>query len=475
MTNNEIVQKLWNLCNVLRDDGITYHEYVTELTYMLFLKMACELGTEEEIQIPEAYRWKTLVAYEGIALKNHYQQALLDLGKELGQLGIIYRNAQTRIEEPANLKKLFSEIDKIDWYSVDKEDLGDLYEGLLEKNASEKKSGAGQYFTPRVLIDAIVRMIKPELGETIYDPAAGTLGFIIEADKYLRNISQDYYGTAENPISEELSQKYKKVFSACELVQDTHRLGSMNALLHGIEGNFLQGDTLSEFGKQFSHFDIILSNPPFGTKKGGERATRDDLVYATSNKQLNFLEVIYRSLNVTGKARAAVVVPDNVLFEGGVGKEIRQDLLNKCNVHTILRLPTGIFYSQGVKTNVLFFTRGTSDTNNTKEIWYYDLRTNMPSFGKTNPLSKEHFEEFERSFEKREEKETLERWTLVSMEEIMKKEYSLDLGLIQDESVIDSENLPNPIVTAQASIDKLEEAVDLLKSVIHELTLCEQE
>ena len=186
MTNNEIVQKLWNLCNVLRDDGITYHEYVTELTYMLFLKMACELGTEEEIQIPEAYRWKTLVAYEGIALKNHYQQALLDLGKELGQLGIIYRNAQTRIEEPANLKKLFSEIDKIDWYSVDKEDLGDLYEGLLEKNASEKKSGAGQYFTPRVLIDAIVRMIKPELGETIYDPAAGTLGFIIEADKYHR-------------------------------------------------------------------------------------------------------------------------------------------------------------------------------------------------------------------------------------------------------------------------------------------------
>ncbi|KID49102.1 hypothetical protein C095_06635 [Fusobacterium necrophorum subsp. funduliforme B35] len=214
----------------------------------------------------------------------------------------------------------------------------------------------------------------------------------------------------------------------------------MNALLHGIEGNFLQGDTLSEFGKQFSHFDIILSNPPFGTKKGGERATRDDLVYATSNKQLNFLEVIYRSLNVTGKARAAVVVPDNVLFEGGVGKEIRQDLLNKCNVHTILRLPTGIFYSQGVKTNVLFFTRGTSDTNNTKEIWYYDLRTNMPSFGKTSPLSKEHFEEFERSFEKREEKETLERWTLVSMEEIVKKEYSLDLGLIKDESVIDSEN-----------------------------------
>lgn len=475
MTNNEIVQKFWNLCNVLRDDGITYHEYVTELTYMLFLKMACELGTEEEIQIPEAYRWKTLVGYEGISLKNNYQQALLDLGKQLGQLGIIYRNAQTRIEEPANLKKLFSEIDKIDWYSVDKEDLGDLYEGLLEKNASEKKSGAGQYFTPRVLIDSIVRMIKPELGETIYDPAAGTLGFIIEADKYLRKISQDYYGTAENPISEEVSQKYKKVFSACELVQDTHRLGMMNALLHGIEGNFLQGDTLSEFGKQFSRFDIILSNPPFGTKKGGERATRDDLVYATSNKQLNFLEVIYRSLNVTGKARAAVVLPDNVLFEGGVGKEIRQDLLNKCNVHTILRLPTGIFYSQGVKTNVLFFTRGTSDTNNTKEIWYYDLRTNMPSFGKTSPLSKEHFEEFERSFEKREEKETLERWTLVSMEDIVKKEYSLDLGLIKDESVIDSEDLPEPVLTAQASIDKLEEAVDLLKSVIHELTLCEQE
>ena len=203
MTNNEIVQKLWNLCNVLRDDGITYHEYVTELTYILFLKMASELGTEESIGIPEEYRWEELIKLEGIELKDKYQRCLLDLGKSSSQLGIIYRNAQTRIAEPANIRKIFAEINKINWYSVDKEDLGDLYEGLLEKNASEKKSGAGQYFTPRVLIDSIVRMIKPDLGEKICDPAGGTFGFIIEADKYLREKYNDYFGTDEREITDE--------------------------------------------------------------------------------------------------------------------------------------------------------------------------------------------------------------------------------------------------------------------------------
>ena len=202
MTSNEVVQKLWNLCNVLRDDGITYHEYVTELTYILFLKMSSELENEEKIGIPLKYRWKELAKLEGIELKNNYQKCLLDLGQIDGKLGIIYRNAQTKIEEPANLKKIFNEINKIDWYSVDKEDLGDLYEGLLEKNASEKKSGAGQYFTPRVLIDSIVRIIKPELGDRICDPAAGTFGFIIEADKYLRRKYDDYFGTKERPVTD---------------------------------------------------------------------------------------------------------------------------------------------------------------------------------------------------------------------------------------------------------------------------------
>ncbi|MEG1872393.1 MAG: class I SAM-dependent DNA methyltransferase, partial [Cetobacterium sp.] len=320
MTNNEIVQKLWNLCNVLRDDGITYHEYVTELTYILFLKMASELDTEKKIGIDNKYTWNELKKLDGIELKKTYQQMLIDLSNKSGSLGIIYRNAQTKIEEPANLKKIFSEIDKIDWYSVDKEDLGDLYEGLLEKNASEKKSGAGQYFTPRVLIDSIVRMTKPEIGERIFDPAGGTFGFIIEADKYLKSKTDNYFTLT----AEQYEFQEKEAFSACELVPDTHRLGVMNALLHGIDSNyFIQGDTLSELGKSLKNYDLILSNPPFGTKKGGERATRDDLMHETSNKQLNFMQIIYNSLKKNGKSRAAVIIPDNVLFEGGVGKDIR--------------------------------------------------------------------------------------------------------------------------------------------------------
>ena len=468
MTNNEIVQKLWNLCNVLRDDGITYHEYVTELTYILFLKMVAEQDNEDTVGVPEEYCWNTLVKLDGLELKNTYQKALIDLGQKGNNLEIIYRNAKTNIEEPANLKKIFSEIDKMDWYSMDKEDFGDLYEGLLEKNASEKKSGAGQYFTPRVLIDAIIKVTKPQLKERICDPASGTLGFIIAANRYIKENNDDYYGVSE----EDFAFQQQKAFSACELVPDTHKLGIMNALLHGVEGNFLQGDTLSATGTQLKNFDLILTNPPFGTKKGGERATRDDLVFASSNKQLNFLEVIYRSLNLTGKARAGVVVPDNVLFEGGIGKDIRQDLLNKCNVHTILRLPTGIFYAQGVKTNVLFFDRAKTDIGNTKEIWFYDLRTNMPNFGKKTPLTEKHFDEFIATFDNEEEKEKLERWTKISIDDIEKKDYSLDLGLIKDESLLDIEALPNPILNTNKTIEKLEEAIDLLKSVVNELKNC---
>ncbi|ATV06407.1 type I restriction-modification system subunit M [Fusobacterium vincentii] len=468
MTNNEIVQKLWNLCNVLRDDGITYHEYVTELTYILFLKMLAEQESEESVGIPEEYRWNNLVKLDGLELKNTYQKALIDLGQKGDNLAIIYRNAKTNIEEPANLKKIFSEIDKMDWYSVDKEDFGDLYEGLLEKNASEKKSGAGQYFTPRVLIDTIVKVTKPKLKERICDPASGTLGFIISANRYIKEKNDDYYGISE----EDYDFQKKEAFSACELVPDTHRLGIMNALLHGVEGNFLQGDTLSATGTQLKNFDLILSNPPFGTKKGGERATRDDLVFSSSNKQLNFLQVIYRSLNLSGKARAGVILPDNVLFESGIGKDIRQDLLSKCNVHTILRLPTGIFYAPGVKTNVLFFDRAKTDIENTKNIWFYDLRTNMPNFGKTTPLTEKYFEEFVSTYDNDEEKEKLERWTKISIDEIIKKDYSLDLGLIKDESLLDIETLPNPILNANETIEKLEEAIDLLKSVVNELKNC---
>ncbi|MDR9792060.1 N-6 DNA methylase [Aeribacillus pallidus] len=470
MNNREIVQKLWNLCNVLRDDGITYHQYVTELTYLLFLKMMKETG--QEYMIPEKYRWDSLVEKDGIALKEHYQQLLLDLGKEENELlKQIYTDATSNIREPKNLEKIIQSTNNLDWYNAKQEGLGDLYEGLLEKNASEVKSGAGQYFTPRVLIDVIVELVNPQPGERCHDPAAGTFGFMIAADRHVRKQTDDYFDLSQEEIE---FQKYK-AFSGVELVRDTHRLAVMNALLHDIHGEILLGDTLSSLGESLKNFDVILTNPPFGTKKGGERATRTDFTFTTSNKQLNFLQHIYRALKANGKARAAVVLPDNVLFEGGVGADIRRDLMDKCNLHTILRLPTGIFYAQGVKTNVLFFNRGTSDVGNTKEVWVYDLRTNMPSFGKRNPLTKEHFEGFIKAYTAEDRSQVKdERWNVFTREEIAKKGDSLDIGLIADESLSVYENLPDPIESAEEAVEKLELAISLLNEVIAELKAVEQ-
>lgn len=470
MNNREIVQKLWNLCNVLRDDGITYHQYVTELTYLLFLKMMKETG--QEYMIPEKYRWDSLVEKDGIELKEHYQQLLLDLGKEENELlKQIYTDATSNIREPKNLEKIIQSTNNLDWYNAKQEGLGDLYEGLLEKNASEVKSGAGQYFTPRVLIDVIVELVNPEPGERCHDPAAGTFGFMIAADRHVRKQTDDYFDLSQEEIE---FQKYK-AFSGVELVRDTHRLAVMNALLHDIHGEILLGDTLSSLGESLKNFDVILTNPPFGTKKGGERATRTDFTFTTSNKQLNFLQHIYRALKANGKARAAVVLPDNVLFEGGVGADIRRDLMDKCNLHTILRLPTGIFYAQGVKTNVLFFNRGTSDVGNTKEVWVYDLRTNMPSFGKRNPLTKEHFEGFIKAYTAEDRSQVKdERWNVFTREEIAKKGDSLDIGLIADESLSVYENLPDPIESAEEAVEKLEIAISLLNEVIAELKAVEQ-
>ncbi|UOE77154.1 N-6 DNA methylase [Parageobacillus thermoglucosidasius] len=470
MNNREIVQKLWNLCNVLRDDGITYHQYVTELTYLLFLKMMKETG--QEYIIPEKYRWDTLVEKDGIELKEHYQQLLLDLGKEENELlKQIYTDATSNIREPKNLEKIIQSINNLDWYNAKQEGLGDLYEGLLEKNASEVKSGAGQYFTPRVLIDVIVELVNPQPGERCHDPAAGTFGFMIAADRHIREQTDDYFDLSQEEIE---FQKYK-AFSGVELVRDTHRLAVMNALLHDIHGEILLGDTLSSLGESLKNYDVILTNPPFGTKKGGERATRTDFTFTTSNKQLNFLQHIYRALKPNGKARAAVIVPDNVLFEDGVGADIRRDLMDKCNLHTILRLPTGIFYAQGVKTNVLFFTRGKTDVGNTKEVWVYDLRTNMPSFGKRNPLTKEHFEGFIKAYTAEDRRQVKdERWNVFTREEIAKKGDSLDIGLIADESLSVYENLPDPIDSAEEAVEKLELAISLLNEVIAELKAVEQ-
>lgn len=466
MNNQEIVSKLWNLCNVLRDDGITYHQYVTELTYILFLKMAKETGTDGTI--PEAYRWEVLVKKQGTELRRFYNELLTHLGEETsGRILQIYAGARSNIDEPKNLEKIILNIDALDWYSAKEEGLGNLYEGLLEKNANEKKSGAGQYFTPRVLINLMTRLIDPQPGERCNDPACGTFGFMIAADRYLKDKTDNYFDLGSQAKQD--FQKYQ-AFSGCELVHDTHRLALMNAMLHDIEGEILLGDTLSNAGKVMKGFDVVLTNPPFGTKKGGERSTRDDLTFPSSNKQLNFLQHIYRSLKADGQARAAVVLPDNILFADGDGASIRADLMDKCNLHTILRLPTGIFYAQGVKTNVLFFTRGKTEKNNTKAVWFYDLRTNMQTFGKTRTLNDEHFADFITAYTATDRNVVNDdRFCCFTREQIAEKNNSLDLGLIRDDSIIDYEDMQDPIESGEEVVAKLEEAVDLIQSVLKEL------
>lgn len=496
MGNQEIVQKLWNLCNVLRDDGITYHQYVTELTYILFLKMMNETGEEENIKnniisfkelrqknedgtitkneqqeyedkkkVAE-YTWDKLVSLSGIELKKYYENIIHLFGKHCsGHIRSIYNNARTNIEEPKNLEKVIRTMNNLDWYSMDEEGFGDLYEGLLEKNANEKKSGAGQYFTPRVLIDVMTRLIEPKLGELCNDPACGTFGFMIAAHRFVSE-NNDMFSLTD----EQYRFQKNRAFTGCELVSDTHRLALMNAMIHGIESEILCADTLSNIGKALNGYDVVLTNPPFGTKKGGERVTRDDFTFPTSNKQLNFLQHIYRSLKSNGKSRAAVVLPDNVLFDERDGAKIREDLMDKCNLNMILRLPTGIFYAQGVKTNVLFFARGKTEKDNTKEVWFYDMRTNMPSFGKTTPLKKEHFANFEKAYlSENRSKIQDDRLSVFTRKEIREKNNSLDLGLIRDDNIFDYEDLEDPIESAEMMIEQLEEAVDLIKSVVKEL------
>lgn len=381
MNNENIVQKVWNLCNILRGDGISYHEYISELTYLLFLKIAEETGTED--LLPEGYRWEDLVAFKGDNLLFHYQKMLTHLGGAGTTKTVqeIYAFPTTVFNHSENLQAVIDGINKIDWHSVSDDGFGQIYEGLLAKNSEDSRSGAGQYFTPRALVDCIVQVMKPQLGERIQDPASGSCGFLISADHLIR---------AENSKSQYHSNP--PVYQGMEIEKGTHRISLMNTFLHRMNANIILGDALTEDCRKLQPADLILANPPFGAKAGSARKGRDDIPFTSTNKQFMFLQHIYLGLKPGG--RAAVVLPDNVLFESGVGKEIRQDLMNKCNLHTILRLPTGIFYAQGVKTNVLFFTRGMKDKGNTKEVWVYDMRVNMPSFGKRTPLGKEHFKGF---------------------------------------------------------------------------------
>lgn len=535
MTHNDIVQKLWNLCDILRDDGINYSNYVTELVLLLFLKMEAET-TDNDIskhKLPEGCRWADLHKLSGIRLMDTYREILLKLSKSDDRLiAAIYTDAQTSLREPRHLEQMVKTLDSLDWFSAQRDGLGDLYEGLLQKNANETKSGAGQYFTPRVLIDSMVRCIKPQVGERVQDPAAGTAGFLIAADSYIKSQTDDLYDLS----AEQANFQRHQAFVGVELVPNTRRLALMNCLLHGMEGDHEGvvhlGNALGEAGSSLPRADVILANPPFGTAKGGEASiTRDDLTYKTSNKQLAFLQHIYRNLKAGG--RAAVVLPDNVLFEAGVGTDVRRDLMNKCNLHTILRLPTGIFYAQGVKTNVLFFTKGTAVNpeqamNCTQHVWVYDLRTNMPSFGKRTPFSPQHLQPFEDvyqyqsnngkpfvrtlskgyfplvleklttqgnfdkltfhyhrsrvegewSFTDNDVEQTLEnsRWRVFSRDWIAEqKGDSLDISWLKDSGSVNAEDLPSPAVLAGEAMAELQGAMAELEALMRAFGECESE
>jgi type I restriction enzyme M protein len=466
----DIVVKLWSFCDVLRDDGITYHQYVTELTYLLFLKMAKETGAERFL--PDKYRWTDLEARTGRDQLLFYRDLLNHLGRAgKGLISQIYANASTSLQQPKHLNKLVTDIDDLDWYCAKTEGLGNLYEGLLEKNASEKKSGAGQYFTPRPLIDCMVDLMQPQAGEIIQDPAAGTCGFLISADRYIKERTDQLFKLSPKKQTTQRSQAYVGV----ELVPDTQRLALMNLMLHDIEGTLHLGDSLSSLGKKLPQAHLILTNPPFGTKKGGGKPSRDDFTYATSNKQLAFLQHIYRGLKPGG--RAAVVLPDNVLFESGLGKDIRTDLMAKCDLHTILRLPTGIFYAQGVKTNVLFFNRGQKDKNNTKYVWIYDARTNAPAFGKRTPFTRKYLKPFETVFGNdplghatRVDQGPNGRWRRFSREDIAQRENSLDLTWLKDDSQIQTDQLLTPEVIAAQIMKKLKSAIEEMNALTVGLT-----
>lgn len=486
MSAQEIANKLWNLCNVLRDDGVTYHQYLNELTYILFLKLSEVKGFKD--QIPEEYQWQVFVK-ETDNLKNfdRYREFLATVGTKTTSDSIkeIYTNASTTLTKPVNFNTLVKAIDKLDWYEEnDRDVMGDIYETLLEKNAGEKKSGAGQYFTPRPLINVMVDLMAPKLAEKWNDPACGTFGFMIAADHYLRE-KYDYLYTLEGKAR---TFQLEDAMSGVELVGDAHRLALMNARLHGMESRIYLGDTLTDLGKNLKGYDGVLANPPFGTKKGGEKPTRDDLTFVSSNKQLNFLQHIYRSLKKDGKARAAVVLPDNVLFEDGDGQRIRKDLLEKCNLHTILRLPTGIFYAAGVKTNVLFFTRGKKEEANTEKVWFYDMRTNMPSYGVRTPFTEKAFADFIIAYTGGIDADAVmkdfdgkiddakraaiqdERWQCITLDVVKAKNYSLDLGLIADNTLTKAEDLGDPITIAKEAMAELNAIQKELENLIKELS-----
>ena len=436
-----IIQKVWNYCNVLRDDGISYGDYVEQLTYLIFLKMADERTKppfNQVARIPKGLDWQSLLQKDGDELEVHYRHLLEDLSKEKGIIGVIFRKSQNKIQDPAKLRRLIELINGEVWMGLDIDVKGDIYEGLLQKNAEDTKSGAGQYFTPRPLIKAIVEVMRPQPGMTINDPACGTGGFLLAAYSYL-----------SDPKNFKLDIKQKKAlnlstFSGKDIVDNVVRLCVMNMFLHGIGGDespIEVGDSLiSDPG---TRYDIVLTNPPFGKKSSitivndEGKADKESLIYerqdfwaTTSNKQLNFLQHVKTLLKING--RAAVVVPDNVLFEGGAGETVRRKLLAECDVHTLLRLPTGLFYAQGVKANVLFFDRKpASEKPWTSKLWIYDLRTNTHFTLKTNSMVAEDLKDFVKCYnpQNRNDRQETDRFKVFSYDDILKRD-KVELGYL---------------------------------------------
>ena len=481
-----IVSKVWSFCTTLRDDGVGYGDYLEQLTFLIFLKMADEYSQapyNRKVNIPAEYNWQSLKAKRGSELEVHYVILLRELGNKPGMLGTIFTKAQNKIQDPAKLFRLIAMVDETEWVTMGADVKGDIYEGLLERNAEDTKSGAGQYFTPRALIRAMVECVRPEPNKTIADPACGTGGFFLAAYDFL---------VANHPMDKTQKSFLKHdTFNGNEIVAGTRRLALMNMFLHNIgeidgESMVSPNDALvADGGKRY---DYVLANPPFGKKSSmsftndeGEQE-KDDLTYnrqdfwaTTSNKQLNFVQHIRTMLNTTG--RAAVVVPDNVLFEGGAGETVRKKLLETTQLHTILRLPTGIFYANGVKANVLFFdNRAASKEAWTKEVWYYDYRTNIHHTLKKKPLRFEDLQEFINDYNPLNRHERKEgwneqnnpegRWRKFSYEQIVARDKtSLDIFWLKDKSLADLDNLPEPDVLAGEIIENLEAGLNSFREI----------
>ena len=459
---SDIVQKLWGFCHTLRHDGVDYGDYIEQLTYLLFLKMAEEKGVE----IPKGCDWDTLKKLSGTDLTDHYNEVLRKLRSADGLLGDIFTQATSRFTNPINLRRLIDMIDEEEWSSLDVDVKGAAFEGLLEKAASEGKKGAGQYFTPRVLIQTICRLMKPDprgrKDFTIADPACGTGGFLICAYEWLVAECKGVFDRAD------AKRIRTKTYFGQDLVARPRRLALMNLYLHGVEPHIYLGDTLYEPDRG-ERYDVVLTNPPFGTKGANQAPDREDFTIETSNKQLNFVQHVINTLKPGG--RAAIVLPDNCLFEDKAG-EVFEILMQDCNLHTVLRLPRGTFtpYSQGVKANVIFFQKGYP----TENVWIFDARSNVPGITKKDrPLTIEHFAEFEKAYgkdpngqSKRTDGGETGRFRKFSRQAIKERGNKLDITWLKDESLEDGDDLPDPQELATEAVIELEALVDDLREII---------